>query len=119
MREEYDTHLRSIIHHNNRRLYLLQEAGINIGLANYYYIKTNLNVLNIAEFYIVPSKQQQGYGRAFFRLLLQAGVRDEATLVSGEVDKDLPYANRFWSRLELNLNATGSRNVYSGQFRLP
>ncbi len=120
-RKEYDQELRERITHGNRYLYLLKNGPTNIGLSNLYtdkiywppYNKEVSNVLNIAEFYIIPSHRRSYYGSFMVNEIKKIGSSLKCPIVVAEVDDDKLVAHKFWQRhLPYSVKNYNNRSAY-------
>lgn len=109
---DYSKNLIQRIEEGNRALFLYFQAIDPIGFSNVYLSGEKKEVLNIAEFYVVPKKRKQKFGHEMLGHLIEWGKEKGAQELRIEVDKDLVNANLFWSTFGFVLDSSGLRNLY-------
>ncbi|MBU0504580.1 GNAT family N-acetyltransferase [bacterium] len=98
--KEYDTKLKKRLAEGGRGLFLLEESGKYVGIANIYLSNENGDVFAyIAEFYILPDKRRRSLGKIFFEILVKWGKQNEVTGIKLEVSKNKEVAISFWRSL--------------------
>lgn len=95
-----------------RGLFLLYASQQIVGMSNAWFGYEKIIVLNIAEFYIRPSYQQQGLGRFKYQYLLDWGKQHGAQAIRLETDLLNEAANGFWSAMGLHVQSVDGFRVY-------
>ena len=113
---DYTSNIRKRIEQGPRGLFLYYKFEKPVALSNAYIsLEDNEKVLNVAEFYVIPSNRKQGLGSQMLNHLIDWGKEESATKLKIEVDKDLEGANHFWEKFGYQLDDSGSRNLYFTQ----
>lgn len=82
-----------------RAFLLLCDDKVPVGFANVWIDTQNPDVANVAEFYIRPLSQRQGYGRLLWGQILRWTGEKAVQAVHLETDVHKEPANQFWRAL--------------------
>lgn len=95
-----------------RGLFLLYASQQVMGMSNAWLGDEDAIVLNVAEFYIRPSHQQQGRGRFLYQYVLHWGKQHGAEIVRLETDSFNKTAHCFWNAMGLHIQSADSARTY-------
>ncbi len=89
-----------------------RKENVPLGFSNVYLSGEKKEVLNIAEFYVVPNMRRKGLGKEILGHVTSWGKKQGVQQLSIEVNKELENANRFWSSFSFQRDSSRLRNLY-------